>query len=126
MGALCSIIVLIILLTYAGYKVSILQGKKSIDIIQAVVENHFDDSYVFDSDQGLNFAVGVLDPFNPDTYKPLDPTFGRIRVTKTDWGINENGVYSLNNELETHICSSEELGLSGTNHKMWPINKSQE
>ena len=103
---------------------SILQGKKSIDIIQAVVENHFDDSYVFDSEQGLNFAIGVLNPFSPDTFNPLDPTFGRIKVTKHDWGFDENGVFKrTDSELETHMCSSEELGLSGTNHKMWPINK---
>ena len=74
------------MLAYAGYKVSILQEKKSIDIVQAVVENHFDASYVFDSDQGLNFAVGVLDPFDLATLKHLDPTFGRIRVRKQDWG----------------------------------------
>ena len=82
---------------------------------------------MFDSDQGLNFAVGVLNPFNPDTFKPLDPTFGRIKVTKTDWGFDENGVFSRNDyELETHKCSAEELGLSGNNHKMWPIKKDQE
>ena len=42
MGALCSIMSVVILLTYAGYKINILQGKKSIDIIQAVKEDHFD------------------------------------------------------------------------------------
>ena len=41
-GAICSIILTIVLLAFAGYKVSILEGKKSIDIVQAVVENHFD------------------------------------------------------------------------------------
>ena len=46
-GAVCSILLTILLITYAGYKVSVLEGKKSIDIIQAVVENHFDDTYKF-------------------------------------------------------------------------------
>ena len=46
-GAVCSIVLIILLISYAGYKVSVLEGKKSIDIIQAVVENHFEDTEKF-------------------------------------------------------------------------------
>ena len=49
MGALCSIILLILMLIYTGYKISILEGKKDIDIVQAIKENHFDQSHVFGS-----------------------------------------------------------------------------
>ena len=47
MGSFFSILLLIVLVAYAGYKVFILEGKKKIDIIQAVQEDYFDDSYVF-------------------------------------------------------------------------------
>ena len=47
LGAFCSFLLVIILIIYAGYKVSILEGKKNVDIIQAVKENHFDNDYVF-------------------------------------------------------------------------------
>ena len=33
MGCLCSILLLIVLVAYAGYKISILQSKKKVDII---------------------------------------------------------------------------------------------
>lgn len=79
MGALCSILLVIVLLLYAGYKTSILEGKKEIDIIQAVKENHFDDTHVFSHQQGLNFAVGVFNRHSPTTLQPIDPTYGRIR-----------------------------------------------
>ena len=46
-GALCSILLFVVMIVYTGYKISILNGKKSIDIIQAVKENHFDDSHIF-------------------------------------------------------------------------------
>ena len=59
-GALCSILLLIIMLVYTGYKISILEGKKDIDIVQAVKENHFDNSHVFGAEQGLNLAVAVV------------------------------------------------------------------
>ena len=64
MGALCSILLTVIMTVYAGYKISILEGKKSIDIVQAVQENFFDDTHVFSNKQGLNIAVAVFDPFN--------------------------------------------------------------
>ena len=57
MGALCSIVLLILLVAYAGYKVSVLEGRKAVDILQAIHEDHFDGSYVFGAEQGLNFAV---------------------------------------------------------------------
>ena len=60
LGALFSILLLILMLIYTGYKISILQGKKDIDIVQAVKENHFDSSHVFGAEQGLNLAVAVI------------------------------------------------------------------
>ena len=59
-GALCSILLLILMLIYTGYKLSILEGKKDIDIVQAVKEDHFDESHMFGAAQGLNVAVAVL------------------------------------------------------------------
>ena len=47
LGALCSLLFLITMLTFTSYKISILVDRKSIDIIQAVKENHFDDTDVF-------------------------------------------------------------------------------
>ena len=73
MGALCSILLLIVLLLYTGYKISILEGKKGIDIIQAVKENHIDLEYEFSAEQGLNIAVGVFNPSNPSTINGVDP-----------------------------------------------------
>ena len=78
MGAFCSILLVIVLILYAGYKTSVLEGKKDIDIIQAVKENHFDDTHVFSHHQGLNFAVAVFSRVNPSTQQPLDPAYGRI------------------------------------------------
>ena len=65
MGALCSIVLTIVLIMYAGYKISVLEGKMSIDIVQAVKENHFDDSHIFSAEQGLNIAFAVFSPFDP-------------------------------------------------------------
>ena len=65
MGALCSLILAITLITYAVYKMIIMTERKNVDILSALQENHFDDSYRFTADQGLNIAVAVNDPFSP-------------------------------------------------------------
>ena len=73
----------VILVVYAGYKFSILEGRKSIDIIQAVLENHFDESHIFGGKQGLNIAVGVMD-HSTSLIEHMDPTFASFvfkRVT---------------------------------------------
>ena len=70
------------MMAFTGYKISILSDKKNIDIVQAVKENHFDDSHVFSAKQGLNIAVGVYQPNDPSTLQLIDPSYGRIRFNK--------------------------------------------
>ena len=84
-GAICSIILLIFITSFTGYKIYILQAKKSIDVVQAVKENHFDENYIFSGKQGLNVAVAIYDPANPGTHKHIDPSYGRIRFSKLKW-----------------------------------------
>ena len=106
---------------YTGYKVSILEGRKSIDIIQAVKENHYDDSYVFSSEMGLNIAIAVFGGFYNDTHTLIDPSYGKIRFTKLKWSGDDKNEYFLEKtELKSHKCSAEELGLTGGNPKFWP------
>ena len=112
------------LIAYAGYKISVLEGKKSIDIIQAIQENYFDDSYVFSNKQGMNIAAAVFSPFLSDYQKPIDPSYGKIIFQKVDWGRNEKGqFYRREDEIASHTCTSEELGFSGSNHRFWPIKE---
>ena len=120
-GVLCSILLFIVMLSYTSYKINRLSGKKSIDIVQAVKEFHFEDDNKFTADQGLNFAVGVFKPSIPGQ---IDPTYGKIKYSSSLWGANENGEFSfIDTELKTHACSAEELGISGEDHKFWPIYK---
>ena len=130
LGSLCSVALTVILLSYTVYKSIILEGRKNIDFVQAVKENHFDDSHVFGSKQGFNIAAAVFNTQVPETIEPLDPTYGRLRFTKKQFSIlEETGLTTLNlAELKTHICTEEELGLTevggdNNSHKFWPINR---
>ena len=78
MGAVCSILLALTLIMYSGYKLSILEGRKSIDIVQAVKENHFDANSVFSAKQGLNIAVAVTDSVDTNDWGPIDPSYGSL------------------------------------------------
>ena len=127
MGTFCSFLLPLILIAYAGYKVNILQGKKSVDILQAVNKHYFDDEYTFGAKQGLDIAIGVTDYHRQDAYELIDPKFGKITFTVYSFGLNEEGLYEVFSEkvLQSHQCSLQELGLVGTGHKFFPINQKQ-
>ena len=69
MGAITSFILLVAIDIYMYYKFDIMLEKKDVDILSAVLEDHFQADYEFKSNQGLNVAVAVVDPFEPSSYK---------------------------------------------------------
>ena len=127
MGTFCSILLLMILITYTGYKVNILEAKKSVDILQAVSRDHFDDEYVFGAEQGFNIAIAVFSSVDTLANTQIDPRYGKIFARAIDFQFIKDGVFGVNSytELKPHQCSMEELGLVGTDHKFFPINEKQ-
>ena len=127
MGAISSLFVISLLLVYTYYKFTIMDRKKDVDILSAVRENHFGLDHVFGNDQGLNIAVAVFQPFDPSTLMQLDHSYGRIRFQKFFWGPTENVFEVGVEEIDSHACTPEELGItSNENQKFWQITEAQE
>ena len=121
-GAVGSFLLFALIIAYTGYKISLFEAKTSVDILSAVNEDHFDSSYKFGAEQGLNIAVAVVNSFDPRPDPIIDPTYGRLRFSKMRWWPDGKGAFSYEwTELESHTCSAEELGISGTEHKFLPI-----
>lgn len=59
MGALCSLMMLIIVTAYFVQKCEVWYSKKDVDLLSATETGFFNSSYVFDHEQGLNFAVAL-------------------------------------------------------------------
>ena len=91
MGTICSFFLGIVLIVYTGYKVSILEAKKSVEILQAVNKNYFNDFHSFGASQGLNFAVSVFDQFDVSTFNHIDPRYGKLQFLKASYGIGADG-----------------------------------
>ena len=75
--------------------------------------NFFDDTDTFGSADGASFAV-ALTGFDSDRESIVDETYFSVRLSVTEWGIDEEGrVYGKNYEIPSHECTREELGLDG-------------
>ena len=59
MGAICSIMLLLIVISYTYQKVDILINKKDVAILSSLYDSYFDSSDQFSSEQGFNLAVAL-------------------------------------------------------------------
>ena len=92
MGSVCSIILLLIVSLYTYQKIDVYMNKLDVDIMSSVQREHFSSDYIFDYEQGLNFAIGFT-AFDTETDDILDPSYGKIMFIKYEWGERENGDY---------------------------------
>ena len=54
----------------------------------------------------------------------LDESYGDLQFTSVEWGQNEDGFFYNYNDIETHICSNQELGVDGPEgSKFMPTSK---
>ena len=123
-GACSNILIMMLLLTYAAYRMSYLWSMQGIQMLQTVKNNYFKQDDVFGVDQGLAVAVAIMD--EDDLTLPLDPGYGSIKAFVSEWGFrpNEEGqqeYYAEHNELESHTCTPEELGLTESHSTFLPV-----
>ena len=104
-GATLSILLIIVLLSYTGLKVDNLLRRSQIDIISAVNEDFYENTEQIGAKQGFNFAVG-LSGFD------YDPRIAEFRFTVVDLDVDREASEILRErELESHVCTDEELGI---------------
>ena len=92
-------------------------------IIESIEVDHFDSEHRFTSDEGLNFAFGMVS-FDEDY--SVDPDYGEIVARYEKWGSQVSTLY--NEKIPVKKCTNEELGVSAEDRsgsRFYPINKSQ-
>ena len=84
-GAVCTILIFILMLAYTGYRSYIIHQKIDIDVTSSLQEFHFNDTYTFGGGQGLNIAVYIVDPTDYNTLT-MHPSYGRLEFKRRkDW-----------------------------------------
>lgn len=77
MGTLCSLLMFVVVVAYAYQKTGVWLNKKDISIQYSSQDSFYDENYVFDHEQGLNFAIAFT-AYDDETEPILDESIGRI------------------------------------------------
>ena len=127
-GACLSLFLLIGTFVYAFQKLIILIERSDFEVKQSVRGNYFTSDDVFTYKNGFNIAFGFTAYDNEQEWI-LDPTYGELIAYTRGWGTKADGTFfRFFNELETHVCTSTELGLNDDGQyrdgevKFMPIN----
>lgn len=80
----------------------------------------------FNVDHGFSIAFGLIN--DEMDLGELTPDIGKIELVALEWGFREdNEYYYEEHKIKTHICSEEELGLTGNSSAFYPtIETAQE
>ena len=117
MGALCSVIFIMISLIFLYSKIMVLVNVSRITVISnyQVGALTYDDQY---SGEDGFFVAAAFTAYDSETEPIDDPTYGDLTMEYYGWGY-EGALSTKNTPLGTHRCSDEELGLS--NDVEYPI-----
>ena len=67
-------------------------------------------------------AIAFIDYADTDTL--IDESIGKLIYKKFEWGENQDGSNFVNiEEIPSHVCTPEELGLIGNESKFMPLAK---
>ena len=111
MGVFCTIILVLILLSFTAQKIDILITKSEVDTLTSTNIAYYDDDYVFDHAKGFFIALAFT-AWDNEPENILQPEIGEITFIVDEWGEDEKGEYYWNQtKLPTHTCTVEELGL---------------
>ena len=86
MGAICTVILFLIVLAYTAQKLEIMISKKDFDIVSAIRQSYFSTDDYFQASHGFNVAIAY-------TNKSLDPSYGKLAFYSSEWGYGEDGNY---------------------------------
>ena len=88
-GSFFTLLIYSVVALYMFQKIDVWLAKKDVDIMSSTQTGFFNDSYTFDFDQGLNFAIAFT-AYDDDREYLLDKSYGEIVFRAYEWGINED------------------------------------
>ena len=75
----------VIVFAYAYQKTDAWHLKKDISLMYSTKDSFYDENYVFDNKQGLNFAIAFT-AYDEETEPILDESIGRVVFNAYQWG----------------------------------------
>ena len=107
-GAILSCLTLIILMSYAIFKLQSLLENKNFRVQESGRFEFYAQTYPFGHDQGFAFAAGLIEWDGGGINAIEDPAYGEIKFFVKSFG--ENAPYDDTfHELKTHFCQKSEF-----------------
>ena len=124
-GVLLTLLTSVILIGYTVFKMSIMVNRRDNVMMSTTNDFYYDSDYVMDRSKYFNFAV-ALTAFDNVRENILDPSLAQVKFYAEEWEIDaeQNLINNMNIPIEPHICSREELGLTGANSQFLPSTRS--
>ena len=85
MGSFCSVLLTIIMITYASQKMDVLTTRKDVDVHATIHDNHWTDDKVFSAKNGFRVAIAFTTYSSEEKWE-LDPTYASLRFNSYSWG----------------------------------------
>ena len=103
-----------ILLTYAGFKLSQLVGYEDYKVQLREINQFYEDTDKLEASDGLMIAAG-LTAYDGSSEVIEDQTVGRLVFYWKRWGLHK---LAGNNEIETRLCKEDDFNdVDGSNEK---------
>lgn len=113
-GVLATVFMGLIVSVYAYLRFDVFINRTSMDILQTVEMQYLDDSFEFTTKNGFGIAA-MFTAYDNEEEPILTPEYGELTFEYTSWGQEEDGTfYERFENLATHYCTEEELGLLGS------------
>ena len=116
-GAICSIICIVVMLVYAGYKLSTLVERSEYSLIQELYEFQYDDTFKFGQDDGFAIAASITDFDSSRTEAIEDPTVGTIQFYMKYWSVEQSTLGFK--KIKSRSCNEADFNGSGA---FWPLH----
>ena len=115
-GSICTIIMFIILLSFAGYKTNFLIQRRDYNIMQEVFEYYYDSSFQFGTSDGFAVAATVAS-FDKNHDLIENERIGTVKFYMKEWMEEEIDSLSFR-ELESRPCTDKHFS-DGDNEKQF-------
>ena len=77
MGAICSLLILLVIAIYAYMKLNTLMLRSDMDIVQILHDTYYDYDYEFSYKNGFNIAAAFTS-YDNEEERILDPSYGEL------------------------------------------------
>ena len=88
-GTILSLMVLLVVLSYGSYKIKDLVEFKDYRLLESKVDNYFEDSANFTTNEGFHVAAGIVDTGSDTGSIIEDPEIGTVKMYIKTWNIHD-------------------------------------